>query len=80
MVTLGTAIGHTIRTIRHEQNLTLRQLSQRSYISLGHISDAERGDTDLSYKLLDDLATKGLRIPTEELMKAVVAFMEQENK
>lgn len=79
MVTLRNAIGHTIRTIRTEQHLTLRQLSERSYISYPHISDVERGEKDLSYGLLEELATKGLRMPTEELMKAVIAFMEQEN-
>lgn len=80
MVTLSNAIGHTIRTMRIDHNLTVRQLSERAYISYGHLSDVERGDKYLSYALLEDVANKGFRMPTEELMKAVIAFMEQENK
>jgi transcriptional regulator with XRE-family HTH domain len=80
MVTLRNAIGHTIKQLRLDNGLTVRELSARAYMSYGHLSDVERGDKDISYAYLDSVAKNGLRIPTEELMKAVVAFMEQENK
>jgi transcriptional regulator with XRE-family HTH domain len=35
------ALGEVLREERHSQGLTLRQLSEKAYVSLGHISEVE---------------------------------------
>lgn len=64
---LRSAMGHTARIIRQQKNLTLRQLSLRSGISLAHLSEFERGIKEMSSELLDSLAT-GLQIKQSDII------------
>lgn len=59
---LNIAIGDAIRTTRMEKGMTLRDLSAKSYISLGYLSEIERGTKDVSSAVLDCVA-RGLETP-----------------
>ena len=45
-------VGKKLKTIRHEKELTLRELSQQSSVSHTQISDIERGLTSPTIKTL----------------------------
>lgn len=53
---LSEVIGHHLRTFRKELGLTLRGLSERSGLSIGFLSQLERGLTSISLTTLRDLA------------------------
>ena len=59
---LNIAIGDAIRTARMEKGMTLRDLSAKSHISLGYLSEVERGTKDVSSVVLDCVA-RGLETP-----------------
>lgn len=59
---LNIAIGDAIRTARMEKGMTLRDLSAKSHISLGYLSEVERGTKDVSSVVLECVA-RGLSIP-----------------
>jgi transcriptional regulator with XRE-family HTH domain len=50
-------IGNTIRTERERQGSTLRGLSDTVYISMGYLSEIERGKKEPSLAILDKLCT-----------------------
>lgn len=50
------ALGDTLRELRHEQCLTLRKVASKSTISLGYLSEVERGTKEISSELLIGLA------------------------
>jgi transcriptional regulator with XRE-family HTH domain len=60
-------MGHTTRIIRQQSNLTLRDLSSKSGISIAHLSEFERGIKEMSSELLDSLAT-GLQIKQSDIL------------
>jgi transcriptional regulator with XRE-family HTH domain len=64
---LATAIGETIRTARMEKRMTLRDLSAKSHISLGYLSEVERGTKDVSSVVLDCVA-QGLSLPLYKIV------------
>lgn len=64
---LRTAMGHTARIIRQQKNLTMRQLSTKSGISIAHLSEFERGIKEMSSELLGSLAT-GLQIKQSDII------------
>lgn len=61
------ALGHVIREERIDRKLTLRQLSSRSHIALGYLSELERGHKDASSEITDSVAC-GLGITAGELV------------
>jgi len=61
------ALGEVIRTERLAKKFTMRDLCERSYVSLGHLSDVERGVKEASSGVLDGLAN-GLDLETYELI------------
>jgi len=60
-------VGSLIREIRAERILTLRDVSRRANISLGHLSDVERGVKSLSFPMLEHLAD-GLDMKPSDLL------------
>lgn len=57
---LNYAIGEVLKEIRtEEKQLTLRQLSIKSAVALGYISEVERGQKQASVEVLESL-TKAL--------------------
>jgi len=72
------AIGHTIRSIRTEQGLSLRQVADSQFFSYGHLSDVERGVKEASTVLLECIA-KGLNRTTTQLMKEIYEYLEEQD-
>jgi quercetin dioxygenase-like cupin family protein len=53
---LSAVIGHNLRSFRKELGLSLRALSERSGLSIGFLSQLERGLTSIGLTTLRDLA------------------------
>lgn len=68
------AMGDTIRTLRQERNMTLRSLSSKSHVALGHISDVERGIKGVSTELLEAIAY-GLDLSTADLIGEIYEYL-----
>lgn len=51
-VLLREALGDVLRSLRVEQHLTLREVSSRAVVSLGYLSELERGHKEASSELL----------------------------
>jgi transcriptional regulator with XRE-family HTH domain len=64
---LATAIGESIRTARMEKGMTLRDLSAKSHISLGYLSEVERGTKDASSLVLE-CVVQGLSLPLYKII------------
>lgn len=52
MTMLRERIGEVLREVRMRQGRTLRQISQQAQVSLGYISEIERGQKEPSSELL----------------------------
>lgn len=61
------AIGEVIREQRLAKDLTLRDVSRNGFVSIGHLSDVERGCKEPSSDCLDAIAN-GLGINTYDLI------------
>lgn len=72
---LLSAIGETLRSIRNERNLTLRQVSEGSHVSVSYLAEIERGEKDPSSRVLESVAA-GLDIETSELLIKISAALE----
>ncbi len=55
MVIFRRLLGDVLRERRREQGLTLRQVSAEARVSLGYISEIERGQKEASSELLASL-------------------------
>ena len=49
------ALGQALRRIRLERGLTLRELSERSRVSMPYLSEIERGRKEASSEILDTI-------------------------
>ena len=74
---LQNAIGETIRELRQEKRMTLRQLSALSFVSLGHLSEVERSVKLATPELLECIAF-GLEMPTWKFLMEVAIKMSVE--
>lgn len=63
-----------MRGLRLSKNLTLRQVSSKSHVSLGHLCDVERGAKNASNELLEAIA-KGLELTTVELIGEIYEYL-----
>jgi transcriptional regulator with XRE-family HTH domain len=70
------AIGHIIAETRRERGLTLRELSARSAVSLGYISEIERGVKEPTGLVIQALAD-GLDVSTGELLVAAGELLQE---
>ena len=52
VVPLRQAIGEVLRDVRQRHGRTLREVSQRARVSLGYLSEVERGQKEASSELL----------------------------
>jgi transcriptional regulator with XRE-family HTH domain len=64
---LSIALGDTIRSERQARGWNLRTLSAHSHISLGYLSEIERGSKEMSSAVLECVA-KGLSIPAYKIV------------
>jgi transcriptional regulator with XRE-family HTH domain len=76
---LRVAMGHTTRIIRQQKSYTLRDVSQRSGISLAHLSEFERGIKEMSSELLTSLAT-GLQINQSDIILEAYRMISKEEQ
>lgn len=53
MTLLRTHIGHTLRQARISQERTLRDVAKQARVSLGYLSEVERGQKEASSELLN---------------------------
>ena len=52
MILVREAVGQTLRTARTDQNRTLRDVAREARVSLGYLSEVERGQKEASSELL----------------------------
>lgn len=70
MILLRQVIGDELRRRRVEQKRTLRQVSNSAQVSLGYLSEVERGQKEASSELLASIAG-ALETPLSELLAGV---------
>ena len=65
MALLRSAVGQTLRTARTEQFRTLRDVAREARVSLGYLSEVERGQKEASSELLNAICEAlGLTLST----------------
>lgn len=57
MVLLREAVGQTLREARTSQSRTLRDVAREARVSLGYLSEVERGQKEASSELLNSICT-----------------------
>ena len=57
VVLLRTHIGQSLRAARSAQNRTLRDVAREARVSLGYLSEVERGQKEASSELLNAICT-----------------------
>ncbi len=57
MMLLRTQIGASLRTARTAQNRTLRDVAREARVSLGYLSEVERGQKEASSELLNAICS-----------------------
>jgi transcriptional regulator with XRE-family HTH domain len=69
-VLLREAIGDRLRHARTNQRRTLREISRSARVSLGYLSEVERGQKEASSELLNAIC-EALDVPLSELLRSV---------
>ena len=77
MTTMRQLVGEVLRARRMAQGLTLRDVSGKARVSLGYISEVERGQKEPSSELLAALAS-ALDVPLSKLLLEVSSLLEVE--
>ncbi len=72
---LLSAIGETLRGIRTERGLTLRQVAEGAHVSISYLAEIERGEKDPSSRVLESIAS-GLDIEVSELLVRIASALE----
>lgn len=70
MVILRQDIGEVLREIRQRQGRTLREVSHLARVSLGYLSEVERGQKEASSELLASI-TQALDVPLSVVLRLV---------
>lgn len=73
-VLLRVVIGEQLRKIRQDQKRTLREVSRSAQVSLGYLSEVERGQKEASSELLASIC-KALNVSLSTLLIEVSADM-----
>ncbi len=71
---LRDALGETLRDARNRQNRTLRDVSTAANVSLGYLSEVERGRKEASSELLASICD-ALDLELSDLLDSVSAAM-----
>ncbi|MFY0407703.1 helix-turn-helix domain-containing protein [Solicola sp. PLA-1-18] len=75
MVLLRQLVGDVLRQRRLAQGLTMREVSSRARVSLGYISEVERGQKEPSSELLASLCG-ALGVPLSQVLRDVGVLLE----
>ncbi|WP_018353587.1 helix-turn-helix domain-containing protein [Longispora albida] len=70
MVLLRRVIGDTLRSRRLSQHRTLREVSTGANVSLGYLSEIERGQKEASSELLASIC-EALDVPLSQVLREV---------
>ena len=70
MVVLRTLLGDALRATRLRQQRTLREVSQAAKVSLGYLSEVERGQKEASSELLMSIC-QALGIRLSDVLRLV---------
>jgi transcriptional regulator with XRE-family HTH domain len=70
MVLLRESVGHALRRARTEQSRTLRDVARDARVSLGYLSEVERGQKEASSELLNSIL-EALGLTLGSLMRDV---------
>ncbi|NMN02230.1 helix-turn-helix domain-containing protein [Bifidobacterium panos] len=68
--TLRGAIGYVLRDLRSRDHRTLREVSEKAGVSLGYLSEVERGQKEASSELLTSIA-ESLGVSAAQLLRMV---------
>lgn len=74
MVLFRRLLGDVLRAKRVQRNMTLRQVSGAARVSLGYISEIERGQKEASSELLASLC-EALDVPLSEVLQDVSSLV-----
>lgn len=77
MVLFRRLLGDVLRAHRVERGMTLREVSAEARVSLGYISEIERGQKEASSELLAALC-EALDLPLSEVLREVSDRVELE--
>lgn len=70
MILLRRELGDVLRERRQAQGRTLREVSGAAAVSLGYLSEVERGEKEASSELLASICS-ALRLPLSEVLGQV---------
>ena len=70
MVLFRRLLGDVLRDRRMERGMTLREVSAEARVSLGYISEIERGQKEASSELLASLCS-ALEVPLSDVLRDV---------
>lgn len=70
MILFREELGDVLRRTRQAQGLTLRALSKESQVSLGYLSEVERGEKEASSEVLASVC-RALGLPLSEVFGLV---------
>ena len=74
-VSLRGAIGHVLRDLRTRDRRTLREVSEKAGVSLGYLSEVERGQKEASSELLSSISD-ALGVSTAQMLRMVADYLE----
>jgi transcriptional regulator with XRE-family HTH domain len=79
MAVLRQVVGETLRGIRLRQRRTLREISANAKVSLGYLSEVERGQKEPSSELLAAICA-ALDVELSEVFREVTDTLRREEK
>jgi transcriptional regulator with XRE-family HTH domain len=79
MAVLRQVVGETLRALRLRQRRTLREVSSSARVSLGYLSEVERGQKEPSSELLAAICG-ALEVELSELFREVTDTLYREEK
>ena len=74
-VSLREAIGHVLRDLRTRDHKTLREVSEKAGVSLGYLSEVERGQKEASSELLGSIALS-LGVKPSQMLRLVADYLD----
>jgi transcriptional regulator with XRE-family HTH domain len=79
MPVLREVVGETLRGLRLRQRRTLREVSSQARVSLGYLSEVERGQKEASSELLASIAS-ALEVDLSDLFIEVSSQLRRREK
>jgi len=70
------ALGHSVRTMRAKAGLSMRALGVKANVSIAHLSDVERGKSEVSSEILQAIAVAS-NTTTENILAFAIDTMNQ---